>query len=50
MNERTLKWGLTLDSNHGHFLIGFNFNIGDGSGYLCLYLGFKTLVIGKDYF
>ena len=38
------KWGIGLDDNYG------NFNFGKGLYYLCIYLGFKTLVIGKDYF
>jgi len=49
-NEMRLKWGITMDSNNNHFLIGANINIGDRTYYLCIYLGFKTLVIGKDYF
>jgi len=44
------KWGIGLDDNYGNFLFGFNFNFGKGLYYLCIYLGFKTLVIGKDYF
>jgi len=50
MDEKVLKWGITLDDNFGAFLLGANINIGDNHCYLCIYLGFKTLVIGKDYF
>ena len=54
MRETTLKWGIGIDSNNGSFLLGFNTNVGKRNGerygYLCIYLGFKTLVIGKDYF
>jgi len=49
-----LKWGIGFDNNHGSFLIGANINIGDYNGirygYLCIYLGFRTLVMGKDIF
>jgi len=50
MGEREFKWGMAIDDNNGHFLLGFNFNIAKWQGYLCIYLGFKTLIIGKDYF
>jgi len=50
MEELKLKWGIKIDDNWGCFLLGMNVNIGDGHKYLCIYLGFKTLVIGKDYF
>jgi len=50
MEESKLKWGIALDSNWGAFLLGANINIGQGHCYLCIYLGFKTLVLGKDYF
>jgi len=52
MEERNLRWGISLDSTYGAFLFGFNFNIQPqcGEGYLCIYLGFRTLVIGRSYF
>lgn len=50
MRETELKWGIAIDDNNGCFLLGANINIGDGHAYLCIYIGFKTLVIGKDYF
>lgn len=50
MESRTQTWGIGLDNTYGHFLLGFNIHCGDGSYYLCIYLGFKILVIGKDYF
>lgn len=50
MDEQKFKWGIGIDDNFGHFLLGANINIGNGHCYLCIYLGFKTLVIGKDYF
>lgn len=49
MGEKT-RFGVALDSTHGTFLLGANINIGKGYGYLIVYLGFWTLVIGKDYF
>lgn len=48
--NRQLKWSIKLDDNWGCFLLGANANIGDGHCYFCIYLGFKTLVVGKDYF
>lgn len=48
--EDKIKWGVALDDNGHRFLLGFNFNLGREYGYLCIYLGFKTLVIGKEYF
>jgi hypothetical protein len=52
MGERIPKWGIGIDDNWGSFLLGANINIGKWNkhryGYLCIYLGFKTLVIGKD--
>lgn len=45
-----LTWGIGLDDNYGRFLLGANTHFGDGNYYLCIYLGFKTLVIGKSYF
>ena len=50
MGEDKSKWGVGIDSNGSHFLLGFNTNFGGGTYYLCIYLGFWTLVIGKDYF
>lgn len=50
MGEEELRWGAAIDDNHGCFLLGANINIGNGHCYLCIYLGFKTLVLGKDYF
>lgn len=50
MGEQQFKWGMKIDDNWGCFLLGANINIGDGHYYLCIYLGFKTLVLGKDYF
>jgi hypothetical protein len=53
-----LKWGIHLDHTYGAFLLGANINIGkydyplghgERYGYICIYLGFRTLVIGKDY-
>jgi hypothetical protein len=49
MDKRKLKWGVAIDDS-GAFLLGANINIGDGHCYLCIYLGPKTLVIGRDYF
>jgi len=49
MNNKT-KWGIGLDDNWGNFLLGINSNFGNGSYYLCIYLGFKTLIIGKSFF
>ena len=53
MNDK-LRWGIALEHTHGHFLLGANVNIGkwngERMGYLCIYLGFRTLVIGKDAF
>lgn len=49
-HERVLRWGIALDNTYGAFLLGANINIAEGHCYLCIYLGFKTLVIGKDYF
>lgn len=52
MEEVRPKWGIALDRNCGNFLLGANINLGkwneDRYGYLCIYLGFYTLVIGKD--
>lgn len=52
MGETKPKWGIGIDDNYGSFLIGANLNIGNWNGlrygYICIYLGFKTLVIGKD--
>jgi hypothetical protein len=52
MEEVKPSWGIGLDDNSGSFLLGANINIGDWNGYsygyICIYLGFKTLVIGKD--
>ena len=50
MPETELRWGIALDDTHGAFLLGTNINISDNSCYLLVCLGFKTLVIGKDYF
>ena len=50
MSETELRWGIGLDDTYGRVLLGFIINFGDDSGYICVYLGFKTLVIGKDYF
>ena len=47
MEESNLKWGIELSDNWGCFLLGTNVNIGDGHCDICIYLGFKTLVIGK---
>ena len=47
MEENNLKWGKEINDNWGCFLLGMNVNIGDGHCYICIYLGFKTLVIGK---
>ena len=53
MGDR-LKWGIALINNYGSFLIGANINTGKQNGkwygYLCTYLGFRTLVIGRDVF
>lgn len=53
MNEKT-KWGYALDKHEDAFLLGINTNIGKHSnkkfyGYICIYLGFWTLSIGKDF-
>lgn len=51
MTSYKTKWGVEIQDNIGHFLLGANINIGDSTGlwegYMCVYLGFKTLVIGK---
>ena len=52
-NEKT-KWGYSLDKHKEAFLLGANINIGKYCsirfyGYICVYLGFWTLSIGKDY-
>ena len=48
------KWGIAIDSNYGAFLLGANINIGKSNNdwhcYVCVYLGFKTLVVGRDVF
>ena len=49
MEEGKIKWGFQI-SNSGAFLLGATINIGKGHYYLCIYIGFKTLSIGKDYF
>lgn len=54
-DKLALRWGIHLDNTYGAFLLGMNINTGkydNGQryGYLCIYLGFRTLVIGKDYF
>lgn len=52
MGEYIPVWGIKLDDNWGSFLLGANLNVGKWNGkkygYICIYLGFKTLVIGKD--
>ncbi|MNC20904.1 hypothetical protein D3C75_688710 [compost metagenome] len=52
MGEVEPKWGIRLDKTFGNFLLGANFNIGrwngKWNGYLCIYLGFVILVVGKD--
>lgn len=50
MGEDSLRWGIEVDDNSGHFLLGANINIGEGHRYLLIYLGFKTLIIGRTYF
>lgn len=55
MEEKKLRWGLGFDKTYGSFLLGANINIGsygkgERYGYVCIYLGFRTLVIGRDYF
>jgi hypothetical protein len=50
MGETELRWGIGLDRVQGRFLLGANINVGKEYGYLLIYLGFWTLVIGKDYF
>lgn len=55
VEEKKLRWGLSFDKTYGAFLLGVNINIGsygkgERYGYICIYLGFRTLVIGKDYF
>jgi hypothetical protein len=50
MGERTLRWGIALDRIYGGFLLGANINISNKQCYLCIYLGFRTLVIGKKLF
>ena len=50
MGEMKLKWGIAIDDNWGNFLLGTNINIGNGNCYICIYLGFKTLVLGRNYF
>lgn len=53
MNDE-LSWGIVWQDNLSSFLLGANINIGkvndERYGYICIYLGFKTLVIGKDLF
>jgi hypothetical protein len=50
MEEKELRWGIALDNTYSAFLFGANINIDNEHCYLCIYLGFKILVIGKDYF
>ncbi|MDF2615452.1 MAG: hypothetical protein K0Q47_107 [Sedimentibacter sp.] len=55
MSKRGFKWGVSLNSNYGAFLLGANihigkYNKGERYGYITIYLGFKTVVVGKDYF
>lgn len=53
MEEQVLRWGITLESTGGGaFLLGANINIDvkEWHCYLCIYLGFRTLVIGRDWF
>lgn len=53
MNDK-LKWGARITNNGGSFLLGANINIGTWNvgcyGYICIYLGLWTLVIGRDVF
>lgn len=51
MNETKPKWGIWLDWNFGSFLLGANINIGKMDywyGYICIYIGLWTLIIGRD--
>jgi hypothetical protein len=53
MNTKT-TWGYSFDIHKENFLLGTNINIGKYYnkkyyGYICIYLGFRTLSIGKDY-
>ena len=54
MSERELKLGIEINKTKD-FLLGININIGrtysnKRYGYLCIYLGFRQLIIGRDYF
>jgi len=48
------KLGIAFISNYGSFLIGANITTGKQNGkwygFLFVYLGFRTLVIGRDVF
>ena len=52
MEEQVLRWGIALDKTYGAFLLGANLNIDvkEWHCYLCIYLGFRTLIIGRDWF
>ena len=51
-----LKWGVTINTHYDAFLLGANINIGRSynennqlHAYACLYFGFWTIIIGRDY-
>jgi hypothetical protein len=50
-NEKSIpKFAIEIQDNNGSFLLGGNLNINlKTESYMCIYLGFKTLVIGFVY-
>jgi len=54
LNNEETTWGYSLEKHKDAFLLGSNINIGKYYkkyyGYICIYLGFWTLSLGKDYF
>ena len=54
MEEKSsIRFGAYWQDNWGHFLLGINTNVGNTFGqwqyYICIHLGFKTLIIGKTF-
>ena len=46
-NNTNIKFNIGLDSNGKSFLLGANINVClKSESYICIYLGFRTLVIG----
>lgn len=47
-----MRWGLGIEDNHGGFLLGINLDISKINDmylqvFICIHMGFKTLVIGR---